>query len=236
MKIHTEIVADPYHTAVDVVRAAVAALEAERWADVLPFIRPDALQQHRDTQVRWMIEMEQRAPRTPEELQAEQPWLPLEVAAFYADQERSHATGSLPAMREQWGVRSFREVEALSPAEFFARYLSASTPAARIRAGLAASHPRPEDLASALRAAEAAHRRTWMVLGEVGEAPDRAHVVYRTRLGSGPDGPGDAGEVRVTTLDHADGRWWLRIDPLLLDQQGWSFVWAPGRDSAMADG
>jgi hypothetical protein len=237
LRAESDIVEDTYRTATEVVRAALAALEAGRWDEVVPFIRPDALQRHRDTQVRWLVDMEQRAPRTPEQLRAEQPWLPHEVAAFYAEQERTHVSGSLPALRAQWGVTSFRELEALSPAAFFVRYLSASTPAARIRAALAASHRPPEDVEGAIAAAEAGQRRGLVVLGEVAEAPDKAHVVYREWGGMGGTAFADGGEVHVTTLDHADGRWWLRMAPPVLDQQGWSFVWAPDAGNpAIVDG
>jgi hypothetical protein len=179
-----------------------------------------------------MVELEQRAPRTPEDLRAEQPWLSPEVASFYAEQERTHVTGGLPAMRKQWGVASFRELEALSPAEFFVRYLSASSPAAKLRAALAMSRNPPHDAATSLPAAEAAHRRRWTVLGEVAEGTDKAHVVYRERYGAGNDANEGAGDVR-----YAQGRWWLRIDNSLLDQQGWSFVWTPDAgDTTSADG
>jgi hypothetical protein len=226
-----------FRNAAEVVKAAVAALEAERWADVVPLVHPEALQRHRDTQVRWMVEMEQRAPRTPEELRAEQPWLSPEVASFYAEQERTHVTGGLPGMREQWGVASFRELEALSPAEFFVRYLSASSPPAKLRVALAESRNPIRDVATTFPAAAAAHRRRWAVLGEVVEGTGKAHVVYRERYGAGDDANEQAGDVRVTTLDYTHGRWWLRIDTSLLDQQGWSFVWTPeSADSTPADG
>lgn len=215
-------------SATDIVRAAVAALEAERWRDVLLLVRPEAVQAHRDTHVRWMVESETRAPRTPEQLLAEQPWLPRDVAAHYAEQEEKHRTAGLPVMRAEWGVSSFRELEALSPAEFFIRYLSASSPAAKLRAALAVSLRPPKDLATAIDAVAAAPRRQWVVLGEVAEGTRKAHVLYRELPGGeryDPDAPG--GDVRITTLDHADGRWWVRIDHTLLDPQGWTFVWAP---------
>lgn len=216
-------------------QAAIAAMEGERWADVASLVRPEALQRHRDSQLRWMIELERRGPRTPEDLQAEQPWLPREVAAFYAEQDQKHVTGGLSAMRTQWGVASFRELEALSPAEFLARYLAASTPAAKLRAALAMSHRPPADVESALQSASSATRRRWTVLGEVAEGTDTAHVVYRERLGD-HDMDQAGGGVRVTTLDYVDGRWWLRMDDALLSEQGWSYAWAPERGDSTAAG
>lgn len=222
-----------YRSAAEVVRAAVAALEQERWADVVSLVQPEALKRHRASHLRRMIEMEQREPRTPDDLQAEQPWLSREVAAFYAEQERAHVAGSLPVLRAQWGVASFRELEALSPAEFFTRYLAASTPVAKLHAALAASHRPPADMESALEASASAHRPRWTVLGEVVEGTGMAHVVYRERWG---DSDEDAGGIRVTTLDYRDGRWWLRIDHTLLAQQRWSFAWTPNEgDPAPTD-
>jgi hypothetical protein len=225
-----------YGSATEVVQAAVAALEAERCGDVLPLVRPEALRTLRDTHLRWMIESERRASRTPEELQAEQPWLPREVAAYYAEQK--HVTQGLPVMRAEWGVSSLTELEALSPAEFFIRYLSASSPAAKLRAALAVSPRPPKDPALAREAIEAAHRRHWVVLGEVPEGTRKAHVLYRELAGDEQyDADSVAGDVRVTTLDYVDGRWWLRIDHTLLDQQGWVFAWAPNdEDSTGSDG
>jgi hypothetical protein len=214
-------------SASDVVRAVVAALEGERWAEVVPFVRPDALREYRDTEVRRLVWMEQRAPRTPEQIRAEQPWVTPEVATFYAEQERTHTAASLPAERAQWGVTSFRDLQALSPAAFFVRYLAASTPAARMRMALAVSHNPPRDVAGAVRSAEAGSRRSWVVLGEVAEGTDKAHVVYRERMAASGIEGGHAGEVRLTTLDYADGQWWMRMGPPLLDHQGWSFVWDP---------
>jgi hypothetical protein len=224
----------PSHaSATAVVQAAITALEEERWADVVSLVRPEALRRHRDSHLRWMVESEQRKARTPEELQAEQPWLPREVAAFYAEQEQQHVSGALPVTRAQWGVASFRELETLSPAEFFARYLAASTPAAKLRIALAVSHKPPPDVESAVQEAEAAHRRRWIVLGEVAEGTRTSHVVYREQWGG--DGADDVpGGVRVTTLDYVDGRWWLRIDHTLLAEQGWSFAWALDEEDAPA--
>lgn len=214
--------------ATDVVRAAATALEAGRWEDVLPFVRPEAVQAHRDMHLGWLLLSEARAPRTPEQLHAEQPWLPREVAAHFAREEQRHVSAGLPAMYAEWGVSSFRELESISPAEFFVRYLSASSPGAKLRAALAVSPRPPKDLAGALESAEDATRRRWVVLGEIAEGTRKAHVLYRELEGGEPYDPdATAGDVHVTTLDYADGRWWLRIDHSLLDPREGTFVWAP---------
>lgn len=218
----------------DVVQAAVAALEGERWRDVLPLVRPEAVRALRDTRLRWMMESETRAVRTPEQVLAEQPWLPRELATYYAEQDQKHVTAGLPVMWAEWGVSSVHELEGLSPAEFFVRFLSASSPAAKLRTALAASRKPPKDLAGALASAAAASRRRWVVLGEVAEGTRQAHVLFRELAGGEQYDPeAAAGDVRVTTLDYADGRWWLRIDHTLLDHpQGWSFAWVPDEDDS----
>ena len=221
-------------SATEVVQAAITAMEGEHWADVAALVRPEALQKHRDSQLRWLVQSEQRGPRTPADLHAEQPWIAPEVAAFYAAQDLKHATDGLAVMRAQWGVTSFRELEPLSPADFFARYLAASTPAAKLRAALATSHRPPADAESAAQAAKSATGRRWVVLGEVAEATGAAHVVYRERWGDA-ESPGGGGAVKVTTLDYVDGRWWLRADDALLSEQGWSYAWAPEASSTHAD-
>lgn len=223
-------------SATEVVQEAIAAMEGERWADVASLVRPTALQKYRDSQLRWLVESEQRGARTPAELQAEQPWLSPEVAMFYAAQDQKHATHGLSALRAQWGVSSFRELEPLSPADFFARYLAASTPAAKLHAALAVSHRPPADIESAAQAAKSATRRRWVVLGEVADVTGTAHVVYREGWGD-DDAAEVVGRVKLTTLDYVDGRWWLRVDDALLSEQGWSYAWAPDEaDRTPADG
>lgn len=208
----------------DVVRAAVAALEAERWSDVLPLVRPEAVQAFRDSHLPMLVGSETRQPRTAEEVQAEQPWIPREVAAYYAEEEHTAHTRGMPQLREEWGVSSFSALEILSPAEFFGRYLAASSFPARMRAALAVSPKPPEDAGDYVAAAQAARRR-WIVLGEVREGARRGHVLFRELHGGEPYDPDTAdGYIQVTTLDLIDGRWWLRIDHTLLAQQGWTYT------------
>lgn len=130
-----------------------------------------------------------------------------------------------------------RELEKLAPPEFFIRYLAASSPAAMVRAALAVNHKR-KDWPRIQEEMEGAGRRQWVVLGEVAEGTDKAHVVYRELLGvEGYDPDSVGSDVRLTTLDFSDGRWWLRIDHTLLSQHGWGFAWVPedDEDSVTAD-
>ena len=215
-------------TATEVVQAAVAAMQAERWGDVLPLVRPEAVQALRDSRLRSLVELEGRVARTAEQVRSEQPWLPPAVAAYYAEQELTYATQGLPVTRAEWGVSSLRELETLSPSEFFIRYLAASSPAAAVRAALANSRKR-KDWPSIQAAVEVARLRQWVVLGEVTEGTDKAHVVYREFFGV--EYNADSSDVRLTTLDLSDGLWWLRIDHTLLSQHGWGYAWAPDEDA-----
>lgn len=45
-----------HRTATQVVQAAVAAMEAERWEDVLPLVRPEAVQALRDSRLPHLVE------------------------------------------------------------------------------------------------------------------------------------------------------------------------------------
>jgi hypothetical protein len=218
------------------VQAAVTALETGRWADLLALVPQEAVQRLRDTYLPRLIESETLSAPTAEEHMAAQPWLPREVAAYYAEPEQRHIAAGLPAMRAEWGVSSsFRELEALSPAEFFVRYLSASSPAAKLRAAMAVSPKPPADPAGVLRQ-EIAPKI--IVLGEVREGSRHAHVLYRQLNEPNevydPESPG--GHVRTTQVDYAEGRWWLRLDHTLVDPQGWLMVWGPDdSDSGQAE-
>jgi hypothetical protein len=208
----------------ELVQSVVTALEGERWADILPLVRVEAVQRLRDSTLRLLVQSEARVPRTAEDVRAEQPWLPQEVAAYYAEQEELAVTAGLPEQLASWGVSSFRELEVLSPADFFIRYLAASSPSAKLRVALATS-PEPPRVDVAELLAEEARVRI-VVLGEIAESRVQAHVLYRQLHGPeryDPDAPG--GHLQVTTLDHIDGRWWLRIDHTLLDPQGWTIAW-----------
>lgn len=225
-----------HHSPTAIVKAAVAALEAGRWGDLLPLVPQQAVRRIREAQLRWLMESETRTAPTAEEIMAAQPWLPREVAAYHAKQEQMQITAGLPATRAGWGVSSFRELETLSPPEFFIRYLEASSPAAKLRKAIAVSPQPPADPARALR--EAASPKI-IVLGEVREGARHAHVLYRQLHDASevydPDEP--EGHVRVTHVDFVDGRWWLRIDHSLLDPQGWLTVWAPDdHGSPIAEG
>lgn len=217
----------------EVVQAAVVALAAGRWGDLLPLVRKEAVQRFRDTCLRGLIESETWPARTVEQVTEEQPWLPREVAAYQAHEEEKQIVAGLPARLAAWGVSTFRELEAVAPEEFFVRYLSASSPAAKLRQAMAVSPRPPEHPERAL--GEAAGPKV-VVLGEVREGSRHAHVLYRQLHGPAevydPEHP--AGHVLVTHLDFEDGRWWLRIDHTLLDPHGWTMVWAP--DDAGAPG
>ncbi|HZG44093.1 MAG TPA: hypothetical protein VEY93_14190, partial [Longimicrobium sp.] len=175
----------------ELVQSVVTALKGERWADILPLVRVEAVQRLRDSTLRSLVQSEARVPRTAEDVRAEQPWLPQEVAAYYAEQEELAVTAGLPEQLASWGVSSFRELEVLSPADFFIRYLAASSPSAKLRVALATS-PEPPRVEVAELLAEEARVRI-VVLGEIAESRVQAHVLYRQLHGPeryDPDAPG----------------------------------------------
>jgi hypothetical protein len=202
-----------------VVRAAVAALEAERWADVVPLVAPAALAQFRSSRVAALIELARRVPRTPEQIEAEHPGLSPEAVKHHADQERIWSERGTPALLHEWGVKDIRELDALSDAELLTRFLAASSPAARLRASWAVGDtplnaPAPD-------AAEHLPRLRWRVLESVIENDHHAHVSFRQfwHNDGGAQGSEEFGRVRVTTLDRTPMGWRLRIDSSLLAQQ-----------------
>lgn len=203
----------------EVVRAAVAALESERWADVVPLVAPTALTNFRSSLVAAMIEVARRVPRTPEQIQAEHPGLSPEAVKHQANQERIWSERGIPALLQEWGVVDVSELEELSDAELLARFLAASSPAARLRAAWSASDLPPD--APPPRAAEHLPRVRWRVLGSVIEDDRYALVSFRQLWGEEgePEGPDESGRTRVTTLDRTPLGWRLRIDSSLLAQQ-----------------
>ena len=187
-----------------VVRAALAALHDKRWVDLLPLVRPVALRAHRDLHLRYLVAMEAAPARDAGTIRAEQPWLSAPDAAERARQAAEHRAAALPALRAVWGVVSLRELDALSPADFLVRFLAAT---------------------DGSPAGETAGR--WRVLGEVMEDDRLAHVVYREAPSGMAASAFESMPVRVTTLDRADGLWWLRVDDTLLARPVAHAVWRP---------
>jgi hypothetical protein len=213
----------------DVVRAAIAALEAERWADLLPLVDPSALAPLAESFVPALREMAARRPRTAEEIRESEPWLPLPVAEYQAEQERTWVEKGRPQLLRDWGVRDLSELEPLSPDELFVRYVAANSPGARFRQALAVSDVTIDEA----EMEEAVHppslRRT--VIGSVVEAEEGfAHVLFREHYDG--EGSGITPNVRMTTLVRTPAGWRLQMDGSLLVYQGWMHVHRTAPDEA----
>lgn len=116
------------------------------------------------------------------------------------------------AVLAEWGVALLPELEGLSDADLFERWLRAFSLEARMRIGFLPDHvPPPPRI-----------RRT--VLGGVREGDSLAHVLYREAAA----GPGaQPGSVRIATLRRTGAGWRLGMDYDLLGYTAWHFGPAP---------
>lgn len=207
----------------DVVRTAAIAIEEERWADLIPLVAPEALAPFTNSFAESLRRMAERTPRTAEEIRAEQPWLPLAVAEFHAEEERVAIERGLPQLLREWGVSDFSELNACTPEELFVRYMAANSPGARLRHAWAVSHT-PVDDPEAEVAKYPPRPRRMTVVGSVVE-DQYAHVVFREHYGD--DSASITPFVRLTTLVRTPGGWRLQMDGSLLVQQGWMRAYRP---------
>ncbi|HEX8831329.1 MAG TPA: hypothetical protein VF705_09200 [Longimicrobium sp.] len=205
-------------SATDLVKAAAAALEAQRWADIVPLVHPDSLASFKEAQLRRLRRDEEfaRAAAGSDEIR------PGGNAAAH-EAVRAGEARALPRILAEWGVRSsFRELEDLAPADFLERFLAATSPGALARITLAVHDPSAD--AGAFR--DKSPQRQIIVLGEVLEGSSTAHVLYR-EVGPGeeydPDSP--QGVVLITEAHLRDSRWWLRVGQRGLLERP-SVVWA----------
>ncbi|HET7231717.1 MAG TPA: hypothetical protein VFJ16_17025 [Longimicrobium sp.] len=205
-------------SATDVVRAAAAALEAQRWTDVVPLVHPDSLESFKEAQLRRLRRDEEfaRAAAGSDEIR------PGGNAAAH-ETVRAGEARALPQILAEWEVRSsFRELEDLAPADFLVRFLAATSPGALARIALAVHDPSAD--AGAFR--DESPQRQIIVLGEVREGSSTAHVLYRDLSpGEQYDPESPQGFVLVTEAHHRDGRWWLQLGRRGLLERP-SVVWA----------
>jgi len=213
----------------DVVRAAITALDEERWADLIPLVDPEVLAPFTVSSLRELRAMAARRPRTPEEIREAEPWLPLAVAEYQAGEERAWLEQGRPQLLREWGVADLAELELLSPEELFVRYLAANSPGARFRHALAASHP-PVDAHPDELAEDPPPGPRRMVIGSVVEGDRFAHVLFREQYGD--DASGITPHVRLTTLIGTQAGWRLQVDGSLLVYQGWMRVYRTEPDAA----
>ncbi|HEX9939446.1 MAG TPA: hypothetical protein VGB15_20050 [Longimicrobium sp.] len=212
-----------------VVRAAAAALEEERWEDVLAAVDQRELERTGEGILSYFRAMVTRSPRTADEILAERPYLPREVAAWEASSEANSIERGLPWMLREWGVHEPAELASLSAAELFIRWLKASSPAAVMRMAWATSPTPVVDPAAQAGAPPPVVRHT--VYGAV-EHGEEAFVVYRqawVRPGQSMANDAAAGTLRVARVARTPEGWRLMLDQDFLGHHNhWITVWKAG--------
>lgn len=197
-----------------VVAAAVRALEEKRWTDVLPLIDADELSRFRESQLAGLRHVMERTPRTVEQVMESEPYLPREVAEYYAREEAIGLERGRPWMLREWNAEGIAELEALPADQLLLRWLAASDPDAKLRHAWAVSHTPVDDPAAMVPEDSPQMRR--VVLGSVLEG-DAAHVLYREVWGDDyAERSSPQGNIRVTTVHRGSDGWRLPIDHSLL--------------------
>jgi hypothetical protein len=181
---------------VTVASAAFAAVDARNWRALLAYLDPAALPAVKHQAISVAESVSSRKPSTPEEIQAQQPGLPLAVAEWYAEQEQRAILAEEPAGLTSLGVASVEELRSLPEADVFVRWLSATDVTERRRRMYAQLHGVAPEEAQSFPASPTRRR----VIGCVVE-DGTAHVLYRD-LDRGP-------ALQVESLTHTDRGWRL---------------------------
>ncbi len=171
-----------------VVRAAFTAYEAKRWGDFAALVHPDALAEFRESELGSAQAWEQYAANPNEDRDSTVP----PAVSEYLKNMRAEMGGN-PVLRQFAGVKSLEELRALSPQEFLARYLEATSP--RPDTKDPDYHP-PID--------------TREVIGEVRESQDLVHVVYRVSSDVGRYGRTES--IEVIPVRRAANGWRIMLN------------------------
>ena len=148
-----------------VVRAAFAAYEAKQWSRFAALVHPDALTEFQKQHL-VMADAWEHHPRLTE---VRDSTMPAAVAEYFDKMQDEMGTRfGNPVLRQFARVKTLDELKALSPQEFLARYLEASSP-----------KPNPKDPEYQPPVAKRE------VIGSVTENPTLVHVVYRVRTDVG---------------------------------------------------
>lgn len=173
-----------------VVRAAFAAYEAKQWSDFAALVHPDALDEFRKQQLLMAKAWEHR----PRMAEVRDSTMPAAVAEYFDRmQDKIGARIGNPALRSFARVKTLEELEALTPQEFLARYLEATSP-----------KPNPED---PMYQPPVAKRE---IIGDVREDADQVHVVYRVRTDVGRYGRTE--QVEVLPVRRAGTAWRIMLN------------------------
>jgi hypothetical protein len=158
-----------------VVRAAFSAYESKHWSDFAALVHPDALTEFRKQHLVMAEGWEQR----PRMAEMRDSTMPAAVAEYFdkMHDEMGRRFGN-PVLREFARVKTLDELKALSPQEFLARFLEATSPE---------PNPKDPDYQPPVDKRE--------VIGDVTESTSLVHVVYRVRTDVGRFGRTEQVEV-----------------------------------------
>lgn len=185
-----------------VARAAIAALAEARWADVADLVHPVALERIR-TSALGAARTEERHRDTEFVIRRD---MPEAVAEWFDEQARKYREEYGSPLEARYGVASIEELEALSPRDFFSRWLESNDPIVQLRANV----PEVEQAALDHPGIRAHFRVEREVIGSVVEGDSVAHVMYRPRSGPlGPVGSPLDEAPGVLTLRRVADRWAL---------------------------
>jgi hypothetical protein len=196
-------------------RAFFAALEAGRHTEAAALVHPTALARSRERSLAELRARGERAirPMTAEDFLHGDPRMPRELAEYQAARANEHMPEDGEWALRRAGVASSEELEGMSPAEAFARFLGANDEGAMVRQVTA----REPDASLRELVTRAAPRTVRTVIGSVparaasGEPlDDAAYVTYTIGYVLSPIGRGRAEHARVIGA-RLDGAAW-KID------------------------
>jgi hypothetical protein len=196
-------------TPADVAQQFFLALEEERWKDAADMLHPDLVSARAQSSLERIAWMKRQSERTVEDVVSRSPGMPREAAQFMLDRDASTGV-SLPEQIERTfhGYSNEAAARSATPTELLASELQAND--VRTRAQRAVS-PGPW-MRDVIRIG--ARRK---VIGEVHEAPDLAHVLYREALVDEPT-PDNSLGLQIFTLARVDGVWYI-VDDSVIDSQ-----------------
>jgi len=184
----------------EVVQESFAALSGRDWDAVAGFSSPQFLDQFRQKQLFYAEDDERQ--RMEKKKNPDSYGLPKCVQKYFESQQGNFSKRFLENFA---GVDNLLQLEVLTPAQFFAAWLSGT------------KNLKSEDLAAGPRIVIP----TRTIFGEVFEGDSVAHVLYRRN----PSPPGDPDQgIKLITLRRYDGVWKIYPnDDMIL--AGRSFAW-----------
>lgn len=207
----------PSDTADAAARAFFAALEAGRHTDAAALVHPAALSRSRERSLSELRTRGEGAFRamTAEDFLRGDPGMPREVAEYQAARANEQMPDDGGWALERAGVASLEELERMSPAEAFARFLAVNDTRATVRRAVA----REPDAGLRELATRAAPRTVRAVIGSVpalaasGEPDhDVAYVTYTIGYGLSPIGKARPEHARLIGARRDGAEWKIDFD------------------------